>query len=93
MPVELNYDGTPKQNHCECCTPKMINYTTTANPHKWTKREIEDEIIYLSRAVIESPWYDRTDRTRLLKHWLDKLARFEEAEENFDLSKVRKERI
>lgn len=72
MPTYTDYDGLPKQNTCECCSPQMRTMTATT-PHKWTKKEIEEEIFYHVGQLMEANWWNRGERLRRLKHWMIKL--------------------
>lgn len=74
MHTGLGYDGLPQQRVCECCSPRTFTFTSTI-AHKWTKKEIIDEIMYKSKLVADSKWYNRSERVRSLKHWTDKLER------------------
>jgi hypothetical protein len=72
---------------CECCRSKQ-NYTVTTStyePHKWTKEEIETSIIEISKELVTCNWFQRGNVRYKLKHWVEKLERFNEAKENFNL--------
>jgi hypothetical protein len=72
----LNEFGMEVRKYCECCSPRMTTATSTS--HKWTRKEIENEILYISKRVVESGWFSRGNKIRKLKHWVDKLERFNE---------------
>lgn len=76
---------------CECCAPKYTTYTTSTSTHKWTREEIEGEIIWLSQRLLEKPWYDRGNTRRQLKHWVDKLEQYKSAEQEFAINKQSEE--
>jgi hypothetical protein len=77
MTPTLNEFGIEIRRYCECCTPYRTS-TSTATSHKWTKKEIEQEIIYCAGEVARATWWSRKDRTRRLSHWVEKLERFNE---------------
>ena len=79
----LNPDGTMPQNNCECCSSRYVGYTATASTHKWTKKEIEEEILYLSAELVSARWYNRGNIRRQLAHWVSKLNKYNEAEQEF----------
>ncbi len=71
---------------CECCGPRMTAFTTsTGVAHKWTKQEIKDEIERLAKELVFVKWYERKGIREHLKHWVEKLERFEEAKSEFKL--------
>lgn len=79
-PFNLNYENQFKP--CECCKPRYMTATAT-NGFKWSRKEIEREIIYIAEKLAESKWYERGDLRRRLKHWTEKLARYKEFKEEF----------
>lgn len=83
---DFNYFYTPNPCLCECCGPRMTTMTATSGiQHKWTKKEIESRILKLARELTNASWFDRGDIRRQLRHWNEKLERFEQAEKEFDL--------
>jgi hypothetical protein len=72
---------------CECCRPlKGTTFTSTATTHKWTKDEILAEIVYISKELAWATWGKRGELRMRLRHWVKKLERFEEAENEFIMS-------
>ncbi len=69
---------------CECCRTDMTGSTTTISCHKWTRKEIEEELIRLAEEMLKVRWYDRADVRRRIKHWVGKLNKYKEAEEEFN---------
>lgn len=68
---------------CECCNPR---YTTcTATTHKWTEKEIKEEILAIVEQLIEAKWYNKYHIRSNLKHWSKKLKKLQEVKEEFDL--------
>jgi len=71
---------------CECCKIRYSSSTFTVSaPHKWTKEEIETRIMELAKEMADSKWYNRGNIRRQLKHWTEKLERYNEAKEEFNL--------
>jgi len=69
---------------CECCKPRYCTATVT-NGRKWTKKEIEQEIIYYATELSNKKWYEDKSYTKnRLKHWTEKLDRYNEAKESFN---------
>lgn len=85
--IELDNNGNFPPVICECCAPRYATATFTAGtPHKYTKEEIESAIIYLSKKLVHENWWNSGYIKRTLKHWLDKLERYNEAEQEFKIS-------
>ncbi len=71
---------------CECCKINWANVSTTfsvGKPFKWTRKDIEWEIIVTSEKLANARWYQRGELRARLKHWTDKLKKFNEAKEEF----------
>lgn len=77
MTPTLNEFGQEIKRYCECCSPKIVTSTATSG-HKWTRKEIEQEIIWQAGEVSRATWWSRKDRIKRLKHWVEKLERFNE---------------
>jgi len=70
---------------CECCKIKYSNCTTTFTARKWSKKECEEQILYLAERVATTKWYNgRSGLIKELKHWTEKLARYKELKEEFN---------
>lgn len=89
MPISipLNLDGTFPEVRCECCAPRYIATTFTITSHKWIKQEIESEIQRLAFEMTTAKWYERGNIRRRIKHWVDKLQKYNEAEQEFNFNK------
>lgn len=84
MGNSLFYQTISEFQPCECCRIRYTSTTfTTSTPHKWTKKEIETRILELAVEIAKAKWYNRGDIRRQLKHWTDKLQRYNEAKEEF----------
>ena len=73
--------------HCECCRPEMVSMTcSSGEPFKWSKEEIVREIIQTASRLSKMRWYEPKGEIKArLKHWTEKLARFEEAKKEFKI--------
>ncbi len=80
------------ETNCECCSNKMTISTWTIGTitHKWTKKEIEETIINLSKELLNVKWYNRSDIIRQLKHWHNKLKKYNEVKEEFNFKEKKK---
>lgn len=72
---------------CECCGPRYMTGTAGTVWQKWTKKDIQGEIISISKELVEAKWYERGDVKRRLRHWVNKLKKYEEADEEFKFTK------
>lgn len=63
-PFNLNYENQFRP--FECCKPRYATGTAT-NGFKWSKKEIEAEILYTAGKLANSKWYERGDLRRRLK--------------------------
>lgn len=70
---------------CECCV-RTGTMTISATSHKWTKGEIRARLVDLASELAYASWLDRGAIRRQIKHWAEKLQRFEEAQTEFDLN-------
>lgn len=68
---------------CECCV-RSTSYTSSQIIHKYTKDEIRARLVELATDLAAASWFNRGDIRRQIKHWAEKLTRFEEAEQDFD---------
>jgi hypothetical protein len=81
LPFELQNNFEP----CECCKIKYSYSTCTATTgHKWTKKEIESRLIELSVELSKKKWGMRGDTLRQIKHWTEKLERFNTLKSEFN---------
>jgi hypothetical protein len=81
-PFTFNYEN--QFMPCECCKLKYTTTTSTAtNGFKWSKKEIEREILHFAQELANAKWYERENLRRKLKHWTDKLARLKKYEQEF----------
>lgn len=81
-----NYFFNPQPCICECCRPRYSTFTiSTGVVHKWTKQEIKDEIQTLAVEIAQAKWLQRGQIRERLQHWIKKLERFEEAEQEFKI--------
>lgn len=81
------FDFLPQQfEPCECCKSRYTNVTMTTGS-KWTKKEVEEQILYLAERVATTKWYNgRSELIRQMKHWVEKMKKIQEVENEFDLS-------
>ena len=72
---------------CECCRVRYTTVTSTASlGFKWSREEIEREIIQTASRLSRMKWYEPKGEIKArLKHWTEKLARFEEAKKEFKI--------
>lgn len=66
----LREDGLPEDTSF---TPQYVTATATTG-HSYTRKEIEDEIIYHAIQVAESRWWNRGKRMHYLKIWVSELT-------------------
>jgi len=73
-----NFFYEPSFEPCECCKIKYTSSTVTT--HKWTEREIKDEILELATMLSNKKWYESKSYLKSkLKHWCGKLSNLNEA--------------
>jgi len=60
----------------------MVSCTLTT--HKWTKKEIESEILELSKDLANCGWFEKGHIVDRIKHWSKKLQRYEDAKSEFN---------
>lgn len=67
--------------YCGLHAPKQdyVSFTTTtSNARKYTKREVEEEVIYFSKRLCELKWYQcKKWAIRNLKNWVNFLKKFD----------------
>lgn len=80
--IELDMFGDFPEVICECCRPRYATYTSTTL-HKWTREEIAERIVELSADLVEARWYNRGPIREQLRHWHQKLSRYDSASEEF----------
>lgn len=83
MPPGFNFLMN-KYEPCECCKPRLT-YSTSTIGRKWTKKEVEEHILYLAEKIATVKWYESRPIDEL-KHWVSKLQKINEVETEFDLT-------
>lgn len=84
------YQFNPQPNFkpCECCKHRYPEFTysssTSSGVHKFTRKEIAEQILDSARNLSRAPWYERGDIRRRIDHWFTKLQKYDEAREEFD---------
>lgn len=68
---------------CECCKPRYTTSTFTTS--KWTKKEVENRLLELSIELAGSKWYNRGRIIDQIKHWSEKLERYNRVVEEFKI--------
>lgn len=79
----LDMYGNPPRVICECCAPRMVSMTSTYATHKWTRKEIEDEIFETASQLATATFWNRAELLKRLKHWTAKRDRLQELENEF----------
>lgn len=83
IPGNYLYMWAPEHINCECCKVEMTTMTSTSPIHKWTRKEIQEKLISLSKEMVEVRWHDRGDVRRKMEHWVEKLKRLDAYEQEF----------